>query len=87
MWGGGFGGSGGSGSAGAKTKQLGYYDQETEEELISQAWKVENELSPRVTWRLLLWFYLKNLGGIVGLVDSAREKNKARAVAESLEFI
>ena len=45
--GGGLGGSGGGGSAAAKTEQLGYLDQETEEELVPQAWEVENGLSSR----------------------------------------
>ena len=35
-------------------QELGYHDQETEEELVPQAWEVENGQSPRVTLRSLL---------------------------------
>jgi hypothetical protein len=85
--GGGFGGGGGGASAAAETKQLGYYAKDKEEELVPPAWEVENGLSPRATWRSLLWLYPCIIGGRVGLVDSAREKNKARAVVEGSAFI
>ena len=41
-------------SAAAKTRQLGYHDQETEDELVPDALEVENGLNPRVTLRSLL---------------------------------
>ena len=47
--GGDFGGGGSASAAAqaAQTEQLGYHDQETEEELVPQAWELENGLSSR----------------------------------------
>jgi len=47
--GGGSGDGGCGGSAAAKTKQLGYHDQDPKEELVPHSWEVGNGLSPGVT--------------------------------------
>jgi len=76
-------GSGGGGSAAAKTSELGHDDERPKTALETA--RREAEFSSRwdqnITWgpaEPLQW------ATVVGLVDSAREKNKARVVIENL---
>ena len=61
----------------AKTKQLGYHDQETEEELAQQAWEVENGLSSRADLAVALVALSVSHRRGSRLVDSAREGKKS----------
>jgi len=83
------GGGGGGASAAAKTSGLGY-DRKIPAEALKKA-RRGVALSAQVivgTWVLReSQLSLHTVGGRVGIVDSAREKNKAHAVAERSEFI
>ena len=60
---------------------------DTEEELVPQAWEVGNGLSSRADLAVALVALSVSHRRESRLVDSAREKNKARAVVERSAFI
>jgi len=73
----------GSASATAKTSELGHDDESTAE-VLEAAWR-EATLRPRSWWDLgTTWGPSEPLqwAAVVGLIDSASEKNKARAAVE-----